>query len=129
VQNMSNTELALEAVDRSGVLGIIPDINYTIETVSEGLTGNMIGGRPVIGALLDQELGPRYGKQDFGDAVGEVFGPGPSIPIDIIRILTGSYDYNTKHDMIRLMLPFQNLIGIEKLLKPMYSKAIEETIG
>lgn len=129
VQNMSKTELALEAVERSGLLGLIPDINYAIETTSQGFTGEMVGVRPLIGALQNQDIGPRYGEPDPGDAVGEILGPGPSVPIDIIRILTGSYDYNTKHDMIRLMLPFQNLIGIEHLLKPMYSEAIERTIG
>ena len=129
VQNMSNTELALEAVDRSGVLGILPDLNYTLETVSEGTTGKMVGVRNLLSNITGEDIGPRYGPQEGGDALGEFLGPGPSIPIDIIRILTGDYDYNTKHDMIRLMLPFQNLIGIEKLLKPMYSKAIEETIG
>jgi hypothetical protein len=119
--NMSKTEVVLEAVDRSGVLGIFPDLNYTLETISQGFTGNMYGVRPLVGKITGQEIGPRYGDKEFGDAVGEFLGPGPSIPIDIIRILTGGYDYNTRYDMLKILLPFQNLIGFEYLIKPLYA--------
>ena len=129
VSQMNPTELAIEAVDRSGLLGLAPDVNYMLETSTQGLFGEMYGARSAVGVMTGQDIGPRYGDQTFGDAVGEFVGPAPSMPIDMGRILTGSYDYSTSHDMLRRMLPFQNLIFMKHLLRPLYSKGIEEIIG
>lgn len=121
-ENMTNEELVAESIERSGLLTIFGDLNFMLESVSEGFTDTPIGVRPLLG------LEPRFGNVDSGSALGEILGPGPSIPIDLVRIYAGDYDYKTDHAMLRRMLPLQNLIFFKRLLRPLYDQGIEEIL-
>ena len=122
-EKMTNEELVAESIERSGLLTIFGDLNFMLESISEGFTGNAIGVRPMF------NMGQRFGKVESGAAFGEIVGPGPGIGVDLARVILGDYNYQTEHAMIRRMLPLQNLIFFQHLLRPMYDKGIEAVIG
>jgi hypothetical protein len=121
-ESMTNEEIIAESIDRSGLLTLFTDINYMLESLSEGFLDEPVGIRPML------DMDSRFDRQDRGEAIGELAGPGLSIPLDIARIYFGDYNYKTEHQVIRSMLPLQNLIFAKKLIRPMYDAGLEKVL-
>ena len=111
--------LITEGIDRSGSLGMLMEINNTIEKISN----NNFGLRPLIGASqpssrfasrsqLEGLLGPTFGS--FGETTLKVLSAGTQD-----RDWTDSYTRT-----LRRLLPYQNLM----ILRQGFDK-IEESIG
>jgi len=101
--NMSADEQILMGIEASGVLGLYGDLNFMIEQMSQ----DSIGLRPLM------SMDPKRGKSDQYDAIGEVFGPGPSKMLDIYKSFSSPYatSRDRANSVIR-SIPFNNLIWI-----------------
>ena len=95
------------AVDRSGVLGLLMDINNTLEVTS----GNTIGARPIMGVKS------LYGDPTLGQQFGAVFGPTASLTGDLVNTLLDPDSVGRDYARsVRRFLPFNNLIWINFLV-------------
>ena len=117
--DMSPMALVVEGIDRSGALGILMEVNNTVEKITEGnvsvrrLMGvELPASRYASRTVLESFLGPTYGSlsEQGLRAIGSV---------------TSGDDF-TKSDLrnLRRLIPYQNLsgfrVGVDK---------IEESIG
>ena len=107
-------EKLINAIDRSGVLGFMFDVNNAVEKVSS----NNYGVRP----LLTDKKG---GYMPFGAKAGSVFGPSASNLINFGNIvgdvLSGNADEKTLQST-RYITPFGNYPPIDPLLDRLYGK-------
>ena len=116
------TENTIRAFELTGMLGIINDLNISIETLS----ANQLGVRPAFGAR------PLFGDTNIGDRVGEPFGPGINLITEAIWAFTSE---EAKKDdraaIVRRLIPWNNLLiwnsWFRDASKNMYG-TIEESI-
>jgi hypothetical protein len=100
-----------EGIDRSGALGMLMEVNNTIEKVS----GNNFGLRPLIGASAPAS---RYASRSQAEAMlGPTFG---SFLTTSMRVLNSSTDQREWQDSdtraLRRLLPYQNLSIIRQAI-------------
>ena len=95
------TEQTIRAIELTGILGIINDLNISLETLS----ANQLGVRPAFGAR------PLFGDVNIGDRVGEPFGPGINLIAEAIWAFTSE---EAKKDdraaIVRRLIPWNNLL-------------------
>jgi len=117
--NMSADEQILMGIEASGVLGLYGDLNFMIEQMSQ----DSIGLRPLM------SMDPKRGKSDQYDALGEVFGPGPSKMLDIYKSFSSPYatSRDRANSVIR-SLPFNNLIWIPQSFRALGRDTIESVL-
>jgi len=118
-QNKSTEEKIIRAVEQSGVLGLMGDLNFMAETVSEGLFNYPIGIRPLVGAE------PRFGEANVIDAAGEFVGAGPGLVLDMAFMFGSDSTFNQRRDAARRLLPLQNLWLIDNQYKSIYNSIVE----
>ena len=117
--DMSPMALIVEGIDRSGALGILMEINNTVEKVSEG----NIGLRRIMGV---EQPASRYASRTVLESLlGPTYGSLAQQGFRAISSVTSGDDF-TKSDLrnLRRLIPYQNLsgfrVGVDK---------IEESIG
>lgn len=109
----------MEGIDRSGAIGILTELNVTLEKISQ----NEIGLRPLLG--IDAPSSKYVAHSLSQTALGPTFG---SLLNDTIRALSTGLGPNgmTEADIrtLRRLLPYQNLTGVKQALDK-----VEEAIG
>ena len=109
----------MEGIDRSGAIGILTELNVTLEKISQ----NKIGLRPLLG--IDAPSSKYVAHSLSQTALGPTFG---SLLNDTIRALSTGVgpDEMTEADIrtLRRLLPYQNLTGVRQALDK-----VEEAIG
>ena len=117
--NMSADEQILMGIEASGVLGLYGDLNFMIEQMSQ----DSIGLRPLM------SMDPKRGKSDQYDALGEVFGPGPSKMLDIYKSFSSPYatSRDRANSVIR-SIPFNNLIWIPQSFRALGRDTLENVL-
>ena len=96
--------LVMEGIDRSGALGILMEINNTVEKTS----GNTFGLRPLVGAA---QPASRYASRSQIEALaGPTFGSLLSTTLQVANALSDSQEW-TEADTraVRRLIPYQNL--------------------
>jgi len=113
---MSLDERILMGIETSGILGLYGDLNFMIEQMSQ----DSIGLRPLM------SMSPKRGQADQYDALGEVFGPGPSKMLDIYKSFSSPYatSRDRANSVIRA-LPFNNLIWIPRSFRTLARDTVE----
>ena len=105
-------ENLIEAIDRSGALGVLMDINNT----TEKLSNYQLGLKPMLG------MAPPY-DASFKSKFGALFGPtGPQLANSsefISDVLSGDVDHWTKK-RARLLVPGQNLPFLDPVADRMF---------
>ena len=113
------TELVVEGIDRSGVLGGIMEINNTMEKISS----NNFGLRPLLGVDLPAA---RFASRSIADGLlGPTFGSGIDTTVRVVNAGLGEDDW-TESDTraLRRLIPGQNLTFIRNGFDK-----VEEEIG
>ena len=114
-ENKNWTERVIRGVELSGVTGLLGDLNFHIETLSQGAFETPLGLRP----LLGQD--PRFGNVSGEDAFKSVAGAGPAAVYDLISVLSDNrFTEEEKHDTIKRLLPGSTLLGIEHMIDYIY---------
>ncbi|EAO9290874.1 hypothetical protein SC36_16975 [Salmonella enterica] len=104
----SPQKLAIEGIDRSGILGPLMEYN----NMAEKATGGMIG----LGALLGTGTQSRYASRGFiGSALGPTFGLLDTITDVTAGVLNGDAGDRVLHN-VRTLLPGNNLLWIAPLI-------------
>ena len=62
-ENKSTAEKIVRSIELSGALALLGDLNFSLETISQGMFGTPIGIRPLIGAE------PRFANPDEHSAI------------------------------------------------------------
>jgi len=107
-----------EAVDRSGMLGWLFDLNGMVEKVTRGA----IGANALTG-------GPTLSRYAVRNAVGSVLGPTFGLGEDAFRVAGAAATGELKRSDIRAarrLLPYQNLWYIRGLLNALEDETAEE---
>ena len=114
-ENKDTTETIIRGVELSGTMALLGDLNFTMETISGGLTGQSVGLRPMLG------VEPRFGDADEHDAFTSLIGAGPAALYDLTRAL-GSNDFTNeeRHDTIKRLLPLSNTYIIGNMIENVY---------
>lgn len=117
---MSIEEKIANAVDASGVLAMISDLNFAAEQASTFM-GYPIGLRPALGVK------PKFGDPDFADAIS--YGTGPAIQklTDTWLALNNGTDREQANAIVNA-LPFQNLFWISESWRKLAKKKLEEIL-
>jgi hypothetical protein len=109
-------EKMIRAVDQSGVLPILSDINTMTENVSQGA----LGLRPALG------LPSRTRDPDMFDSVGELGGPFVGKTLDILQLFVdGDTDTADVARTIRRSLPFNNLFYLRDVFRGAERMAVD----
>ena len=117
-ENKSTAEKIVRSIELSGALALLGDLNFSLETISQGMFGTPIGIRPLIGAE------PRFANPDEHSAIGEVIGAGPEAMYDVIRIFADpDLSNEEKHNTIKRLLPLSNLHYIGDGIRNLYDIA------
>lgn len=96
----------VNAIDSSGLLGSIADINNMVETASH----NTLGFRPMAG------MDPR--RRGMDDGMTDILGPSPNMLMEIPKLMTDPYmTDHQKGNIYRRMIPLNNVIWWDGLLK------------
>lgn len=104
----SPQKLAIEGIDRSGILGPLMEYN----NMAEKATGGMVG----LGALLGTGTQSRYASRGFiGSAFGPTFGLLDTITDVTAGVLNGDAGDRVLHN-VRTLLPGNNLFWIAPLI-------------
>ncbi|MCM7067450.1 hypothetical protein M8O16_06985 [Enterobacter hormaechei] len=104
----SPQKLAIEGIDRSGILGPLMEYN----NMAEKATGGMVG----LGALLGTGTQSRYASRGFiGSALGPTFGLLDTITDVTAGVLNGDAGDRVLHN-VRTLLPGNNLFWIAPLI-------------
>lgn len=112
----SGIEQAIRAVELSGIGGMITDMNFLTEQISGGMFNFPIGLRPLLG------VEPRFGQPTVIDAVGEMTGAGPSIPLDLLyHFMSDDVTFEQRQNITRRVLPGATLIWTENQFKKVYN--------
>jgi len=88
-------EKLIRGVELSGVLALFGDINFSLETLSQGT----LGARPSLGQKT------RFGDPDMTDIIGEFTGAGPSIPLDLLYAFLGDTSFSERSATLRRIIP------------------------
>lgn len=117
--NMDANEQILMGLEASGVFGLYGDLNFMIEQMSQ----DSIGLRPLM------SMNPKRGNADQYDALGEVFGPGPSKMLDIYKSFSSPYatSRDRANSVIR-SIPFNNLIWIPQSFRALGRDTLETVL-
>lgn len=117
---MSIEEKIANAVDASGILAMISDLNFAAEQASTFM-GYPIGLRPALGVK------PKFGDPDFADAIS--YGTGPAIQklTDTWLALNNGTDKEQANAIVNA-LPFQNLFWISESWRKLAKKKLEEIL-
>ena len=112
----STEEKIIRAIEVSGIGGMLTDMNFMLETLSQGFLDYPLGLRPAIG------IDPRFGEATTVDALGEVVGAGPSIPLDILNYIMDD-DATTEEglNLFRRQIPGNSLVWTDGLFKSIYN--------
>jgi len=109
------------AVDRSGALAVLADVNNLVEDVTQGRWG--------VGAALGAKPTSRWA---YRDATGMVMGPTGGLLNDVGKVVGDSVDLEwsdaTKSAMCRLM-PGQNLVGVKRLCRLSHGDDEQHSVG
>ena len=92
-------ERLIRGVELSGVLALFGDINFSLETLSQGT----LGARPSLGQKT------RFGDPDLTDIIGEFTGAGPSIPLDLLYAFLGDTSFSERSATLRRIIPLNTL--------------------
>ncbi len=104
----SPQKLALEGIDRSGILGPLMEYN----NMAEKATGGMVG----LGALLGTGTQSRYASRGFvGSALGPTFGLLDTVTDVTAGVLNGDAGDRILHN-VRTLVPGNNLFWIAPLI-------------
>jgi len=96
----------VNAIDTSGLLGSIVDINNMVETASY----NTLGFRPMAG------MDPH--RRGMDDSMTDILGPAPNMLMEIPKLMTDPYmTDHQKGNIYRRMIPLNNVIWWDGLLK------------
>ncbi len=118
-QHKSTEEKMYRAIEMSGITGLVGDVNFALEVVSEGMFDTPMGVRPMIG------IPGRFGEANIADATGEFIGPAPGMFADIIHALGTDAPFDEKAQTFKRLIPFNNLIFFDGLFKKIYNQGIE----
>lgn len=114
---MSMEEKIINAVDSSGVLAILSDVNFAVEQTTN-YAGYPMGIRPLLG------VDPKLGDPDVVDAAGVLTGPATQKALDIWMALNNG----TPKDQARAIisgLPGQNMIWVKDSWKKLARDELE----
>lgn len=104
----SPQKLALEGIDRSGILGPLMEFN----NMAEKATGGMAG----LGAILGTSTQSRYASRGFiGSALGPTFGLLDTVTDVTAGVLNGDAGDRIMHN-VRTLIPGNNLFWIAPLI-------------
>ena len=117
--NKTPEERIVRAIEMSGVLGLFGDLNFSLETISEGATGQMVGLRSLIGA------DPRFGESNVIDATGEFVGAGPGLLLDVGYMFGSEATFSERRSAIRRLIPLQNLWLWDKKFNSIYNSSTD----
>ena len=118
-QHKTTEEKIYRAIEMSGVTGLIGDVNFSLEVISEGMFDTPMGIRPLIGTP------GRFGEANISDATGEFIGAGPGMLADLIYALGSDTGFDEKAQTIRRLIPFNNLIWFDGMFKKIYNQGVE----
>jgi uncharacterized protein YaaQ len=102
---MSEEEKIANAVDSSGILALLTDVNFAIEQTSS-YAGYPIGMRPALG------IDPKFGDPDVADAAGVLTGPATQKALDTWLAINGGTSKDKARAIINA-LPGQNMIWVK----------------
>jgi len=106
-RSLLSIDRLVQAVDYSGVTGIMFDLNNMVEVVS----GHSIGARPLMG------IDPIWKNPTVAQRGGQVFGPAGSLGFDFIWSLTSpEAEASDVARSIRRLTPYNNLIWWDKIV-------------
>ena len=114
---MSEEEKIANAVDSSGILALLTDVNFAIEQTSS-YAGYPIGMRPALG------IDPKLGDPDVADAAGVLTGPATQKALDTWLAINGGTSKDKARAIINA-LPGQNMIWIKDSWKKLARKELE----
>lgn len=118
-QHKSSQERIYRAIEMSGVLGLPADVNFMLETISEGFFDTPLGIRPSIGTP------GRFGDASYLDAAGEFTGAGPSLLMEAIQAIGGDMPIGERSMMLKRLLPFNNVLYLDGINKKIANSAAE----
>ena len=94
------TEQTIRAFELTGLMGILNDLNISLETLS----GHQLGLRPAFGAK------PLFGEVNVGDRLGEPLGPGINLITEALWAFTSEEaKRNDRAAIVRRLIPWNNL--------------------
>ena len=106
-RSLLSTDRLVQAIDYSGVTGILFDLNNMVEVVS----GHSVGARPLMG------IDPIWKNPTVAQRGGQVFGPAGSLGFDFIWSLTSpEAEASDVARSIRRLTPYNNLIWWDKIV-------------
>lgn len=104
----SPQKLALEGIDRSGILGPLMEFNNMAEKATGGMSG--------LGAILGTSTQSRYASRGFiGSALGPTFGLLDTVTDVTAGVLNGDAGDRIMHN-VRTLIPGNNLFWIAPLV-------------
>ena len=118
-QHKSTEEKIYRAIEMSGLIGLPGDMNFALETISEGMFDTPLGVRPALG------IPGRFGKANAVDGAGEFIGAGPSQILEFINALGSDVGLDEKAQTYRRLIPFNNVIYLDSLFKKITSGVTE----
>ena len=118
-QHKSTEEKIYRAIEMSGLIGLPGDMNFALETISEGMFDTPLGVRPSLG------IPGRFGQANAVDGAGEFIGAGPSQILEFINALGSDVGLDEKAQTYRRLIPFNNVIYLDSLFKKITSGVTE----
>jgi len=115
----STEEKMYRALEMSGLMGLPGDMNFMLETISEGMTDTPMGIRPILGTPS------RFGEANLADATGEFIGPAPGMIADLLYAFDENLPFDEKAATIRRLIPFNNLLWFKGIFNKIYDSGAE----
>ena len=112
--DLDPTAMVIEGIDRSGALGMLMEVNNTMEKLS----GNGLGIRSVFGV---SQPSSRYASRSAAEAfLGPTFGSFFSTGARVLGAAGGGYDWTDSDTRaVRRLLPYQNLTFLRQAFDKM----------
>jgi hypothetical protein len=115
-REMTSLDRLIQAIDYSGALGVLTDLNNTLEVA----TGHEVGLRPLMG------IDPLWKEPNIAQRIGQVGGPTVSLLGDLVWSLTSSdSEGSDKARSVRRLIPFNNLFWLDGLADKIHKGAAE----
>lgn len=118
----SEEEKIYRAIEMSGVLTLPGDINFMLETISEGMFDERLGIRPMIGTP------GRFGDANMYDAVTEFTGVSSGMFGELAYVYSEDRPFDEKASAWRRLIPFNNLLYLESLFKKAYDGLVNTIV-